>query len=147
VTTTDAYGYDLAGRLASVTRNGVPYQSYGYDANGNRTSLTTTAGTIAATYDAQDRLVTWGTRSYTYTPHGDLASWTDAATSQTAQYSYDVQGNLRRVTLPGGTVGSYAVDGRNRRIATAVNHLGNVLRGAGATDDPDAGDADHDDRL
>jgi RHS repeat-associated protein len=121
VTTTDVYSYDLAGRLQAVTRNGSPYQSYGYDANGNRTSLTTTAGTIAATYDAQDRLVTWGTRSYTYTAHGDLASWTDTSTSQTTSYSYDVQGNLRQVTQPDGTVIGYAVDGRNRRIATAVN--------------------------
>lgn len=50
-------GYDLAGRLTTVTRGGAPLAEYTYDANGNRTSVTTTAGTTTATYDAQDRIL------------------------------------------------------------------------------------------
>ena len=74
-TITDAYGYDLAGRLTSVTRGGAAIASYTYDANGNRTSVTTSAGTVAATYDDQDRILTFGDRTYTHTPHGDVRSW------------------------------------------------------------------------
>ncbi len=119
-TTVDVYGYDVAGRLETVTRNGTLAVTYGYDANGNRHSVTTAGGTIAATFDAQDRIQTFGTRTYTHTPHGDVAGWTDSATSTTTTLTYDVQGNLRQVQRPGATV-TYTVDGRNRRIGTAVN--------------------------
>jgi RHS repeat-associated protein len=120
VTTTDVYGYDAAGRLATVTRNGTLVVTYGYDANGNRTAVTTAGGTTIATFDAQDRVLTFGTRTYTHTPHGDVAGWTDSATSTTTTLTYDVQGNLRQWTQPGTTI-TYTVDGRNRRIGTAVN--------------------------
>jgi RHS repeat-associated protein len=115
----DAYTYDLAGRLAAVSRDGNLLASYGYDANGNRTSVTTTAGTIAATYDAQDRILTFGDRTYTHTHHGEVQSWTDSAGTTTL--SYDVQGNLLAVGLPSGTTVEYLVDGRNRRIGRKVN--------------------------
>jgi YD repeat-containing protein len=49
-----AYGYDSAGRLATVSRNGTQTSSYNYDANGNRTTLN---GAVVASYDAQDRLL------------------------------------------------------------------------------------------
>jgi RHS repeat-associated protein len=120
VTTTDVYGYDAAGRLETVTRNGTLVVTYGYDANGNRTAVTTAGGTTSATFDAQDRILTFGTRTYTHTPHGDVAGWTDSASSTTTTLTYDVQGNLRQVQQPGTTI-SYTVDGRNRRIGTAVN--------------------------
>jgi YD repeat-containing protein len=116
--TTDVYGYDLAGRLQTVTRNGTLVVTYGYDANGNRTSTTSAGGTIAANYDAQDRIQTLGTRTYTHTAHGDVASWTEGG--QTTALTYDVQGNLRQFATPGTTV-TYTVDGQNRRIGTAVN--------------------------
>ena len=120
VPTVDAYGYDLAGRLQTVTRNGVLVVTYGYDANGNRNAVTTAGGTTAGTFDAQDRIQTFGTRTYTHTPHGDVAAWTDSATSTATTLTYDVQGNLRQVQQPGTTI-TYTVDGRNRRIGTAVN--------------------------
>ncbi len=119
-TTVDVYGYDPAGRLETVTRNGTLAVTYGYDANGNRHAVTTAGGTIAATFDAQDRILTFGTRTYTHTPHGDVAGWTDSATSTTTTLTYDVQGNLRQFQQPGATI-TYTVDGRNRRIGTAVN--------------------------
>jgi YD repeat-containing protein len=107
ITTTDAYTYDVAGRLESVTRNGSPLASYTYDANGNRTSITTSSGTISATYDDQDRILTFGSRTYTHTAHGDVQSWTDA--SGTTTLTYDVQGNLRAVNVPNGDVVEYIV--------------------------------------
>jgi RHS repeat-associated protein len=105
--------------LTTVTRDGAPLATYTYDANGNRTSVTTSAGTVVATYDNQDRILTFGDRTYTHTPHGEVQSWTDA--SGTTTLSYDVQGNLLAVNLPSGTTVEYVVDARNRRIGRRVN--------------------------
>lgn len=97
VTRTDAYTYDLAGRLTTVTRNGLPLVSYTYDANGNRLTAT-----------------------YTYTAAGELRTRSDPATGTTT-YTYDVLGNLRTVALPTGTGVSYRMDGANRRVGRLVN--------------------------
>ncbi len=119
VTDTFAYAYDPAGRLTEVRQNGAVVASYGSDPNSNRTSRTTPGGTVAGTYDAQDRLLTYGEATYTYTANGELASQTTPAGTTT--YLYDVVGNLLAVTLPDGTTIDYVTDGRNRRIGKRVN--------------------------
>ena len=101
LTDTYAYGYDTAGRLTLVGKNGSTTASYAYD--------------------AQDRLLTYGTKTYTYTVNGELLTKTDTATSQTTQYTYDALGNLNTVLLPDGRRVDYLVDGRNRRVAKKVN--------------------------
>lgn len=113
------YGYDDGGRLTSVKRDGVVAATYVYDANGNRTSKITAAGTETATYDAQDRMVTYGTSAFTYTPNGETATKTDP--SGVTQYSYDGFGVLRGVTLTNGTTIDYVVDANDRRIGKKVN--------------------------
>ncbi len=120
--TTYGYSYDQDGRLTDVTVNGSAYGHYGYDSNGNRTSYTGPDGTtISGTYDNQDRMLTYGSFSYTYTANGELTSKTDTSTGQVTTYQYDVLGNLRGVTLPDGTAISYLIDGRNRRVGKEVN--------------------------
>ncbi len=121
--TQTAYGYtyDQDGRLTDVTVNGSAYSHYGYDTNGNRTSYTGPSGSVSGTYDAQDRMLTYGNFSYTYTANGELASKTDSTTGQVTAYSYDVLGNLRQVVLPDGTNIQYLIDGRNRRVGKEVN--------------------------
>ena len=120
--TTVGYTYDQDGRLPDVTVNGSAYGRYGYDPNGNRTSYTGPDGTtISGTYDNQDRMLTYGSDSYTYTANGELASKTDSSNGQVTQYTYDVLGNLRGVTLPDGTEITYLIDGRNRRVGKEVN--------------------------
>ena len=57
-----------------------------------RTSVTTASGTQTATCDAQDRLVTYGNWSYTYTANGDLQTKTDTSTGQVTTYGYAVPG-------------------------------------------------------
>ena len=114
------YEYDAArGWLEEVTLDGVPVETYAYDANGNRTSWTTTSGSGTATYDAQDRLLTYGPYSYVYTENGELLTKSNG--SATTTYGYDVFGNLRTVTLPDGIQIEYLIDGRNRRIGKKVN--------------------------
>ncbi|MGJ0428053.1 PKD domain-containing protein [Methylobacter sp.] len=115
-TNTFDYGYDAAGRLKEVKLNGVVQASYGYDDNGNRTEVN--AQTVAH-YDAQDRLLDYNNTTYTYTANGELKTKTTDTT--TANYHYDVLGNLRHVDLPNGTAIDYLIDGQNRRIGKKVN--------------------------
>jgi RHS repeat-associated protein len=105
------YTYDTAGRLTDVDRDSAPFASYTYDSNGNRLNN-------GAIYDDQDRLLSQGTATYTYTANGELLTKNDGG--QTT-YNYDVLGNLISVTLPGGTLIEYVIDGRNRRIGKKVN--------------------------
>jgi RHS repeat-associated protein len=118
-TTTYSYTYDKVGRLTTVKKGATTIGSYTYDNNSNRLSATTSSGTATGTYDAQDRLLTYGAASYTYNGNGELASKT--AGTQTTTYQYDVLGNLMAVTLPSGTAISYIVDAENNRVAKKVN--------------------------
>ncbi|WP_295433562.1 PKD domain-containing protein [uncultured Thiodictyon sp.] len=116
VTSTDGYGYDDAGRLVEVRKDGVVQTTWGYDDNGNRTQVN---GLEVAHYDDQDRLLDYQGADYAYTANGELLTKTQGA--NVTRYGYDVLGNLRQVTLPGGTVIDYLTDGKNRRIGKKVN--------------------------
>lgn len=67
----------------------------------------------------------YGAAAYTYTANGELKSKTIG--SQTTTYQYDVLGNLRKVTLPNGSVIEYVIDGQYRRLGKKVN--GALLQG------------------
>ena len=114
-----AFTYDSVGRLATVSRNGTPTASYTYDLNGNRATKTTSGGTVSASVDDQDRLVSYGGASYAYTAHGDLSR--KVVGTDTTRYTYDALGNLTQVVLPDGTAIGYLLDPQNRRIGRTVN--------------------------
>jgi YD repeat-containing protein len=91
------YQYDQAGRLFRVCADqdcNTIQSEYLYDANGNRLagSFNSTHGTLlSATYDDQDRLlsyetVTGGALDFTYTANGELL--TKTVGSQTSTYTY-----------------------------------------------------------
>lgn len=109
------YDYDPVGRLEVVRVDGSISSQYAYDANGNRIAHNGTA----ATYDGQDRLLSYGEATYTYTPNGERLTKTD--TSGITRYDYDVLGNLREVEIPDGQIIEYVIDGRNRRVGKKVN--------------------------
>jgi len=115
-TTTFDYGYDSAGRLSEVRREGALVESYTYDANGNRLSAAGLVGT--PTYDAQDRLIQYGAATRAYTLNGELQSKTSGSTS--TAYRYDGLGNLIGATLPGGIDVEYLLDGQGRRVGKNV---------------------------
>jgi YD repeat-containing protein len=120
------YTYDGAGQLSSVAVNGAVTSSYSYDANGNRLSFTGASGPINGQYDAQDRLIRYGTASYGYRDDGQLIG--RAVDGQgTTQYQYDALGRLLGVTSANGTQIDYLLDGRGRRVAKKVN--GVIVRG------------------
>ena len=114
-----AYSYDAAGRLTGVKKNGVSFSSYVYDSNSNRVTATTLSGTVTGAYDAQDRLLSYGGASYTYTANGELSSQTVG--SQTTTYTYDVSGNLTGASLPNGAKISYILDPEDHRVGKQVN--------------------------
>ena len=123
VTHSYRYGYDTAGRLASVKVDGAttPTRSWTYDGNGNRDG---------GTYDDQDRMTAYAGASYTYGNNGELLTKVQGVTSTT--YTYDAMGNLRRavvaVTSPASTTTyDYIVDGLNRRIGKKKN--GTLVQG------------------
>jgi RHS repeat-associated protein len=134
-TKTFTYQYDLVGRLMEVrdkTHN-LLVSRYSYDANGNRKTHISVDGAIgttpmvpglvpggvSATYDAADRLLQYGRFTYSWSPNGNLI--TKKLDTAVTQYSYDLLGNLTRVTLPDGQQVTYEIDGRNRRIAKLWN--------------------------
>lgn len=113
------YDYDPVGRLRGVYRNGTLTEDYRYNENGDRISAEFPWGKSTATYDSQDRVITSGDVSFTFTRAGALATRTEAGSTTTL--SYDVLGNLRRVDLPSGEVIEYVIDGHNRRIGKKVD--------------------------
>jgi RHS repeat-associated protein len=116
---TYAYFYDLAGHLAEVSKNGTAVSRFEYDANGNRIVQESPSGRVTVVNDAQDRVLTHGDMTFTYTENGELASKTQ--NGQTLTYSYDELGNLRELALPDGILIEYVIDGLNRRIGKRVN--------------------------
>jgi RHS repeat-associated protein len=121
IATTRGYTYDSAGRLAEVRENGTLTAVYEYDGNGNRLRVTRPSGVETGIYDDQDRLLSYGDATYTYSRSGELN--TKTAGGAATHYEYDVLENLRQVTLADGTVIEYLVDGLDRRVGKKVNGL------------------------
>jgi RHS repeat-associated protein len=110
---TTAYGYDVDGQLTSMSIDagtGPTTYAYTYDVNGNRTSVVADGVTETATYDAQDRLTSRGGLTYSFDVDGFLA----ARGSDT--FVYSAVGELLSATV-GGTTVTYAYDGLRRRVA------------------------------
>ncbi len=123
-TTVWDYRYDATGRLDRVTKNGGVVQTLVYDANDNRQTETTPAGTTNYQIDPQqDRLISFtdpqGTTTFQYDANGMLQSKTRSG--QTTRYTYDTLGALTRVELPDGRVIEYEVDAANQRAVKKVN--------------------------
>ena len=122
VTKVYEYRYDALRRLDQVKVDGVVEEEFTYDANGNRlTAFKAGQGTVTATYDDQDRLLTYGTWTFTYTANGELETKTNTATSETWMFQYDAFGNLVTVGLPNGDLVEYLVDGMGRRVGRKKN--------------------------
>ena len=123
--TTRSFVYDSIGRLRQVRVGGVAVADYAYDANGNRTNLVSSSGSVVGAFDAQDRQLSYGSNVYSYSSNGELVRKVNG--SDTTRYVYDAAGNLLQVRLGNGMMIDYLVDPLNRRIGRKVN--GTLMRG------------------
>jgi len=120
-TTIWRYRRNAEGALERITRDGMLEEDLGYDVQGNRTRRAIGARLESSTYDAQDRLLTQGNWSLSWTPDGDLATRIDTAQNRAWSFRYDDLHELEAVTLPDGRNVSYVLDGMGRRIARAID--------------------------
>jgi YD repeat-containing protein len=110
---TTTWGYDALYRLTSATYPYADVIGYGYDAVGNRTSLTVNGVGTTNTYDNGDRMTASGSDTYSYNNNGNLTSKTLGGV--TTNYTYD---QLNRLTaLSGSVTASYIYNGANLRVA------------------------------
>jgi RHS repeat-associated protein len=94
-----SYGYDKANDLTSITYSDgqTPNVTYGYDNDGQRTSMTDGTGTTTYSYDALHR----------------LTSTKDGA-GHTISYGYDLANNETSITYPNGKTVTRTFDPANR---------------------------------
>jgi YD repeat-containing protein len=95
------WAYDELNRVVSVETNLTGTVRYGYDAVGNRTSLTYPDGKLV---------------SYDYDPVNRMTSVTDWG-GQITSYGYDGAGRMTSVSLPNGVVSDYAYDDAGRLLS------------------------------
>jgi RHS repeat-associated protein len=119
------YGYDAAGRLRQVFKDGVLVEEYQYDESGARISEVNTLRGIprrSYSYSDEDHLLAAGVWTYQYDQDGFLtAKANPAVPAQRTSYSYSSRGELMAVLLPDGKRIEYVCDPLGRRIAKRVN--------------------------
>lgn len=123
VTSTFDYVYDSAGRLTQVSTNGVVTSTYGYDYNSNRISANVRGENATATYNVQDRILTYGSQTFSANLNGDITRKmpTVGATAETIeQLIYDPFGNLTSYKFFDWSV-DYEVDPFLRRLGRKID--------------------------
>ncbi|MCU7850383.1 MAG: RHS repeat protein, partial [Candidatus Thiodiazotropha sp. (ex Lucinoma kastoroae)] len=125
---TTAYTYTAQGQVETIDGPRIDVTditTYGYDTQGNRTSITNALGqaTRVTAHDAAGRPLTIVspnnlTTTLSYDARGRLTqqSLSDSVTTRTTLYDYDAVGNLTQVTQPDGSFLSYEYDPAHRLI-------------------------------
>src|SRR6266568_2240991 len=127
-TSTDGLGqqtsstYDNLDRVTQLSYPGGITVSYGYDANGNLSSMTDPSGTTSYSYDKDNRVLTktlpGGTQlSNTYDPVGSLLTFTDGGGQ--VSYGYNQVNELVTLTEPGGARTTFGYDADGQRTSTS----------------------------
>jgi RHS repeat-associated protein len=112
------YGYDADGQLTSVTLPDGRSISYQYDGAGNRVAVTDNGFQTDYTANTLNQYTSAGNSTFLYDADGNLISKTDG--TGTTTYSYDAQNRLIDTSGPNGTW-TYEYDGFGNRIAVTHN--------------------------
>ena len=136
---TISFTYDNLDRIKTITyTQGTKSAtiSYGYDDNGNVTSLVDNTGTTSYKYDADNRLKKKTLPNgviftSTYDNVGNLKTLNDGGTDTlgTTTYGYDAANRMTSLLAPGDTTATtYGYDAANRRTSiTYPNNTGMVI--------------------
>jgi RHS repeat-associated protein len=126
-TTARSFGYDLAGRLKSVSAPGGPDQ-FDYDDRGLLLSASGPSGASSFSYTndglMDSRTDASGTSSYTYDAGNRLKTVADAATGTTLNVAYNSVSQLDKITYGTGNVRSFGYDGLHRLSLDALKTSG-----------------------
>ena len=112
-TGTTTWAYDAFGELVTEVSGTGSTVSYGYDPNGNQTSITypgSQTQTVTEVYDKANRPTS-------------LTDWND----QTTSFGYDEDNNLTNTTYPNGDVVSNTFDTTDAPTAASVAKSGSTL--------------------
>ncbi|PWQ94300.1 DUF1566 domain-containing protein [Leucothrix arctica] len=115
------YTYDNKRQLVNVALNGMAVEQYSYDANGNRTTHSSTQRGISnqgSVYNVGDQLQSSGDTSYEYDADGQLSKKIN--TNGTTSYQYSSQGRLLQVETPSQMI-SYLHNAFGNRVAKRVD--------------------------
>lgn len=110
--TAESYVYDLAQQVTAGMESGNAV-TYGYDANGNRTTLN--GGWTYVTNSLNQQTTFFG-QPVNYDPKGNVITGFDGSATS---YVYDAQNRLTSVTY-GSTTSTFKYDGLNRKISRTV---------------------------
>ncbi len=130
------YSYDQASRLIGLTYGGpsgaLGALTYTYDVAGNRIAVggswarTLLPDSIAtASYDAANRQLTFGAKTMTFDPNGNLVSLTEAG--QTTTYTWNARDQLASLAGP-GMAGLFAYDGTGRRLQKTISGQATIFQ-------------------
>jgi len=149
----DLFSYDVNNRL--LQKQNAPVETYGYDAVGNRITITDSNGLTRYQYDSRDRLISEtkpnghlieyqydaaGNRTevkttvgaivesttYSYDALNRLSTVTDNALNVT-HYTYDAVGNRASVRYPNGNETTYTYDSLNRLTHVTTRDSANTV--------------------
>lgn len=128
------FAYDALSELVSAQLGSLAptKTTWTYDAVGNRLQVASVIGTTKYVYDSDDRLLTAGSRSFTYDANGNRVSVIDASIHQTQTLIYDAANRLTAAMGPKNS--SFSYDGDGNRITQSVgrgtyNYVSDVAAG------------------
>lgn len=122
------YTYDEAGNIVYIEGVGTTPESISETASGQTTEGTAAlteaekqAVSIAMTYDADNRLITYGGEAVTYDANGNMLH--GPLNGEMADFTYDCRNRLIKVTEADGTVTAYEYDAENIRTASVTGGI------------------------
>ncbi|WP_329138164.1 DUF6531 domain-containing protein [Streptomyces sp. NBC_01476] len=121
-TGTSTWTYDVFGELSAATNGAGATVSYGYDANGNATTLTYPGSgqNVIQTYDKANRL-------------SGLTDWNAKATS----FGYDADSDWKTTTYPNGTTATTGYDDADQPTSDTLTKSSTTLASLTYTRDGD----------
>ncbi|KYG64162.1 hypothetical protein AZI85_17440, partial [Bdellovibrio bacteriovorus] len=114
------YQYDNFARLVSVLRNGKITERYEYDVNGNRNFALVDGNIYVSTFDALDRIQSFGSNTYRLSNSGEIES-VKRSPGISKHYGYNSIGEMTSYRNENSDLSTFKVDHLGRRVEWNLN--------------------------